>query len=40
VCKIIEFKGKNNDLENVNNLLLELDESYLITLDELKKLVS
>ncbi len=40
VCKTLEFKGKNNDLENVNSLLTEMDESYLITSDVLRKLVN
>ena len=40
VCKELEFKGKENNLEDVDKLLKELDKSYIITSDELRKLVN
>ena len=39
VCKTLEFKGKNNNLENIDALLTELDESFVITSEELRKLI-
>lgn len=38
ICKDLELKGKNNDFDNVDNILENLDIYYLITVKELKNI--
>jgi HPt (histidine-containing phosphotransfer) domain-containing protein len=38
VCKILEFKGRDNDMSDLNSELKDLDEKFSITSDKLLKL--
>lgn len=38
VCKKIEFNGKENNFTDITTLLGQLDEFFIITSDELKKI--
>jgi HPt (histidine-containing phosphotransfer) domain-containing protein len=38
VCKILEFKGRDNDMSDLNSVLKDLDEKFSITSDKLIKL--
>lgn len=38
ICKQLEFKGKENDFTDVDNILKDFDEYYIVTTAELKKL--
>lgn len=38
LCKQIEFKGKANDMTQINDLIKSLEEVYPLTISELNKL--
>jgi len=40
ICKTLELKGRNNEMTGLEILLKELDECFIITSDELKKLTN
>jgi HPt (histidine-containing phosphotransfer) domain-containing protein len=40
ICKTLELKGRNNEMNALEILLKEMDECFIVTSDELIKLTN